>query len=177
MKWHLTDHRSGFPQGLTEVTRFDDGEDPTRISFAVLKMASGESLSIDARHETAWMLMQGRVEATAGNASREFERSSLFDESPSALHVAAGERVCLTAAEDSELTVYGSANRAPFASRFYGPADVPNEHRGKGQVDDACYRYVRTIFDRRNADAAAELVLGEVVTFPGRWSSYPPHHH
>ena len=83
----------------------------------------------------------------------------------------------LTAAEDSELTVYGSANRAPFASRFYGPADVPNEHRGKGQVDDACYRYVRTIFDRRNADAAAELVLGEVVTFPGRWSSYPPHHH
>ena len=121
--------------------------------------------------------MQGRVEATAGNASREFERRSLFDESPSCLHVAAGERVRLTAAEDSELTVYGSANRAAFASRFYGPADVPNEHRGKGQVDDACYRYVRTIFDRRNADAAAELVLGEVVTFPGRWSSYPPHHH
>jgi len=177
MKWHLTDHRSGFPQGLTEVTRFDDREDPTKISFAVLKLASGESVSIDARHETAWMLMQGRVEATAGNASREFERRSLFDESPSFLHVAAGERVRLTAAEDSELTVYGSANRAAFASRFYGPADVPNEHRGKGQVDDACYRYVRTIFDRRNADAAAELVLGEVVTFPGRWSSYPPHHH
>ena len=22
-----------------------------------------------------------------------------------------------------------------------------------------------------------ELVLGEVVTLPGRWSSYPPHHH
>ena len=64
MKWHLTDHRSGFPQGLTEVTRFDDGEDPTRISFAVLKMASGESLSIDAQHETAWMLMKGRIEAT-----------------------------------------------------------------------------------------------------------------
>ena len=38
-------------------------------------MASGESLSIDAQHETAWMLMQGRVEITAGNASREFERA------------------------------------------------------------------------------------------------------
>ena len=56
----------------------------------------------------------------------------MFDESSSALHVAAGERVRITAAEDSELTVYGSANRAPFASRFYGPEDVPNEHRGKG---------------------------------------------
>ena len=36
---------------------------------------------------------------------------------------------------------------------------------------------VRTVFDRRNADPNAELVLGEVVTMPGRWSSYPPHHH
>ena len=35
---------------------------------------------------------------------------------------------------------------------------------------------VRTIFDGRNRPQA-KLVLGEVVTFPGRWSSYPPHHH
>jgi len=35
---------------------------------------------------------------------------------------------------------------------------------------------VRTIFDFRNRPQA-RLVLGEVVTLPGRWSSYPPHHH
>ena len=157
MQCHLTGHRSGFPQGFTQVTRFDDKEDPTRISFGVLRMRGGETVSVDATHECAWILMEGRIEATAGNASRSFERRSLFDESSSALHVAAGERVRISAAEDSELTVYGSANRAPFASRFYGPDDVPNEHRGKGQVDDACYRFVRTIFDRRNADPAAEL--------------------
>ena len=46
-----------------------------------------------------------------------------------------------------------------------------------GQVGGACLRLVRTIFDRTNADPNAELVLGEVITLPGRWSSYPPHHH
>ena len=37
-------------------------------------------------------------------------------------------------------------------------------------------RIVRTIFDDRNAPYA-NLVLGEVIGFPGKWSSYPPHHH
>jgi 5-deoxy-glucuronate isomerase len=36
---------------------------------------------------------------------------------------------------------------------------------------------VRTIFDDRNGPPGARLVVGEVVTSPGRWSSYPPHHH
>src|SRR5690606_22287859 len=46
-----------------------------------------------------------------------------------------------------------------------------------GQVRDRSLRFVRTIFDRRNSPPEVELVLGEVVTFPGGWSSYPPHHH
>ena len=177
MSLHVTEHRQGFALGLTEITRFEDPGEPTGLSFAVLKLAAGESTKIETKHETAWLLMQGSAELTVGNQTRQFERRSLFDESPSCLHVSAGERVEIKAVGDSEFTVYGSANRAHFASRFYGPADVPNEHRGKGQVGDACYRFVRTIFDRRNADPAAELVLGEVVTMPGRWSSYPPHHH
>jgi 5-deoxy-glucuronate isomerase len=37
-------------------------------------------------------------------------------------------------------------------------------------------RIVRTIFDYSNAPWS-NLVLGEVITFPGKWSSYPPHHH
>jgi 5-deoxy-glucuronate isomerase len=177
MSLHVTENRSGFAPGLTEITRFDDPAEPTGLSFGVLRLAAGETHKVETSHETAWILMQGKAELTAGNQARQYARTSLFDESPSALHVAAGERVQIKAGTDCEFTVYGCANKQRFASRFYGPADVPNEHRGKGQVGDACYRFVRTIFDRRNADPAAELVLGEVVTMPGRWSSYPPHHH
>jgi 5-deoxy-glucuronate isomerase len=44
-------------------------------------------------------------------------------------------------------------------------------------VGGACWRWVRTIFDDSISHPNAELVLGEVVNMPGRWSSYPPHHH
>src|SRR4029079_14515958 len=83
--------------------------------------------------------------------------------------------VRLRAEQDTEFTVYRTANTKKFEPKFYDA--VANEHRGKGQVGDACLRFVRTIFDRTNADPNAELVLGEVITMPGRWSSYPPHHH
>jgi 5-deoxy-glucuronate isomerase len=53
---------------------------------------------------------------------------------------------------------------------------LESEHRGKGQLNDTAYRIVRTIFDIRNRPTT-KLVLGEVINFPGRWSSYPPHHH
>ena len=48
MQCHLTGHRSGFPQGFTQITRFDDKDDPTRISFGVLRMRGGETMSVDA---------------------------------------------------------------------------------------------------------------------------------
>ena len=138
MALHVTGNRKGFGKGLTEITRFQDPGEPTGISFGVLKIAAGETTQIETKNETAWLLMEGSAELTAGNQTRSFARHSLFDESPSCLHVASGERVGIKAVSDCEFTVYASANRAQFASRFYGPADVPNEHRGKGQVGDAC---------------------------------------
>ncbi|HET8726415.1 MAG TPA: 5-deoxy-glucuronate isomerase [Alphaproteobacteria bacterium] len=177
MSVHLTEHRAGFGHGLTTITRLDDAVDDTGLALSVLRLKAGEAHEVETGAETAWLLMEGLVEVTVGNRRVRFERRSLFDEAPSCVHVAAGERVRLDCVEDAEFTIYGTANRKPFASRIFGPGDVPNEHRGKGQVGDACYRFVRTIFDRTNSDPNAELVLGEVVTMPGRWSSYPPHHH
>jgi 5-deoxy-glucuronate isomerase len=76
-----------------------------------------------------------------------------------------------------EIALVGAANRTRFTPRLIPPDDVENEHRGKGMLDDTSYRIVRCVFDRRTAPPEARLVLGEVITLPGRWSSYPPHHH
>ena len=103
--------------------------------------------------------------------------TSLFDESASCLHVAKGEEVRFAAEAETEFTVYRTSNDKPFEAMLYFPGDVPNEHRGAGQVGGACLRFVRTIFDGATSDKNCDLVLGEVVTMPGRWSSYPPHHH
>ena len=177
MAIHLTQHRKGFGPGLTEITRHDETVDPTGIGFAVLKLKAGERRVETAKTETAWLLMDGQIAVEVGNHKADLARTSLFDESPSAVHVAAGETARFAAATDVELTVYATANTRRFAPKIFRPQDTANENRGAGQVGDACLRYVRTIFDGNNSDPAAELVLGEVVNFPGRWSSYPPHHH
>jgi 5-deoxy-glucuronate isomerase len=161
--------------GYTAVTHA--AEDLTGISLGILKLQAGASHQVTTQAETAFLLMSGAVRLSAGGKEERFRRQSLFDEGPSCLHVSAGTEIVIAAEEDSELTTYETLNRRQFEPRFYQPAHVPTEHRGKGQVGDTFYRFVRTIFDRSNADPNAELVLGEVITMPGRWSSYPPHHH
>ena len=47
---------------------------------------------------------------------------------------------------------------------------------GKGQWNGTGHRIVSTMFDLDNAPQS-NLVMGEVFNQPGRWSSYPPHHH
>jgi 5-deoxy-glucuronate isomerase len=174
---HLDQFREGFGPGCTWITRFDEADDNTGIALAVHKLGDGERFATKAATETAWLLMDGEVTVEVGGSTYAMNRSSLFDESESCIHVAAGEDVSFACRGNVEFTVYESANRRPFASRVFTPENVPNEHRGAGQVGGACTRFVRTIFDDTNSDPNTELVLGEVVTMPGRWSSYPPHHH
>lgn len=177
MTLHITAHRQGFAPGRTRIVRHEDDEDQMPISLDVLKLAAGEALSMPTEHETAFLLMDGKVQGSANGQAFRFERHSLFDESSSCVHMSAGTKLEIRAEADSEFTVYYVDNRKPFDPQIYQPEDVANEPRGKGQVGDRCLRYVRTIFDGNNSPANAELVLGEVITFQGGWSSYPPHHH
>lgn len=173
---HIRSHRAGFGPGLTEVAEHE------QLSLAVLQLVAGQTYLLEAHTETAALLMSGRLSGSVrSQAEREtrFElaRRSLFDESATCVHVSAGTAVELVAGVATELTLYRCRNHRPFEARVYTPKDVPNEHRGAGQVAGRCLRFVRTIFDRRNAPEEAELVLGEVINLPGGWSSYPPHHH
>jgi len=177
MTLHITDYRNGFEHGRTTITRFDDAEHNALISLDVLKLAAGESLTMTVDFETAWLLMSGDVHGTIGDQEFQFNRTSLFDESSSCLHGSANSQIELSCVSDTEFTVYSCDNKLPFEARVFYPQDVANEPRGKGQVGDRCLRYVRTIFDDTNSDPNTGLVLGEVITFQGGWSSYPPHHH
>jgi 5-deoxy-glucuronate isomerase len=177
MKHLLDGHRAGFADGFTAITRWDDAHDSTGLGVGVLKLRAGETHALRTQVETAWLLMQGRLRVVVTDSECMLARASLFDESASCVHVGAGAELSFAALEDTELTVYECANTQAFAARTFGPADVPNEHRGRGQVRDRSLRFVRTIFDGRNSPPQAQLVLGEVVTLPGGWSSYPPHHH
>ena len=169
--------RAGFSPGFTPITRADDSGFAKGIDFGVLKPAKGEVLSETNPQETVWVLLHGAAELTFGGTRETVARASLFDEPPTALHLGPGTPVTLRAlSDDTEWAVVRVAHTASFAPRLYRPADLSPEYRGAGLVQDACLRNVRLIFDRTTRPES-NLVIGEVVNYPGRWSSYPPHHH
>ncbi|PHZ86536.1 5-deoxy-glucuronate isomerase [Paremcibacter congregatus] len=173
----LDTYRAGFDLGLTHITRFDDSAEVTTIGVAVLKLAPTQTYVLTLENEMALLVMQGKLTADVDGTAYVFERHSLFDEQPSCIHAAKGVRVELRAETEVEFTLYQCENEKTFPTEVYLPDGGKDEHRGKGQVGDTCLRFVRTIFDDNNSHRNAELVLGEVITMPGKWSSYPPHSH
>ncbi|MCA9672070.1 MAG: 5-deoxy-glucuronate isomerase [Myxococcales bacterium] len=169
----------GFGPGYTAITRAGEAEGDTGMDFGILRLREGETFSPSGKSEGALLLLEGRVRFAVGGQQHEAERASIFDDEPIALHYPSASDVTLTALSATcELCVVETApGEAPFEAKLFdADSMLESEHRGKGRLDDASYRIVRTIFDGRNRPQA-KLVLGEVVTFPGRWSSYPPHHH
>ena len=177
MSSHITKHRPGFAAGLTWVTQTDESADNTGIAFGVLKLTAGQRYDCSVVRETALLLMTGCAQVTIDGKTVSVHRDSLFDQAPYCVHLCAGTELAVVSPRDTEFTIYQTDNIEVFDGQIYRPEDVSREQRGKGQVGDTCWREVRTIFDATNSHQAATLVLGEVITLPGRWSSYPPHHH
>lgn len=173
--------RGGFPLGRAPITQARDpvphATFPLGIDFSIHRFAPGESYSETHPDETAWVLLHGELTLSAGAIHHHARRSSLFDEPPTALHLPAQSPVTLRAGgAGAECAVVRTANPVAFAPRLFRPEDLQPEYRGAGLVQNACLRNVRLIFDRTTRPEP-NLVLGEVVNYPGRWSSYPPHHH
>jgi 5-deoxy-glucuronate isomerase len=174
----ITSHREGFPQGFTLIT----AESAAGADFGLHILGEGETLTQTFEKEEAWLLLEGKARIdweTPGfpQSATVVSRGSLFDEAPTTLHAARGTRVKITAMSARlEWAVCRASNAASFEPRLFAPESVSYEYRGQGLVQGACLRNVRQVFDLKSRPSS-KLVLGEVVNFPGRWSSYPPHHH
>lgn len=173
----ITRHREGFSRGLTWVTREGEAGLDTGMDFGVHRMGRGESSSEPTAKETAWILLSGQAEVEVGGNRVAVSRDSLFEEPPTVVHVPVGTHVRLAAAsEEVEWAVVCAENLKAFEPRIFFPQDIQNELRGKGLVQEAALRTVRLAFDLAQRPES-NLVVGEVINYPGRWSSYPPHHH
>lgn len=154
------------------------GDADTGLDFAIYRCRADEEITFsDPERETAVVVVSGAGRMTVGNRMESFERPDWFDYNPTTAHVPAGEFVVAEADAPTDLAVVRTVNARTFEPKIYTAAEVDVEHRGKGQLDDACYRLVKLVFDATIAPENARLVIGEVITFAGRWSSYPPHHH
>lgn len=169
----IDDFRGGFPAGFTPLTREGDPDGDTGVDLGILKLGDapwGEA----SPKESVFLLVDGAATIRWSGGREEVSRRSLFDEAPFVLNVPRDVEVTIEGA--SEWALARTTNERVFPARFYRPADVPPEYRGAGLAQGACLRNVRTVFDNGTREDS-NLVVGEVVNFPGRWSSYPPHTH
>lgn len=164
--------------GYSPITRAGEATADTGLDFGVLRLHPGEAHRVQGGRETAALLMDGEVTFSLGGERLTRRRGSLFDEDPVVLHLDGRAGLEITSTGGCELALLRTENRRGFATRLFEGDGLlqRSEHRGRGLLDETAHRIVRTVFDRRNRPES-NLVLGEVITFPGRWSSYPPHHH
>lgn len=173
----ITRHRGGFPRGLTWVTREGEAELDTGLDFGIHRMVRGERVTDGPAKEMAWVLLSGQAQVELEGSRASVARASLFDEAPTVVHAPTGARVRIEAMSDEvEWAVVCATNPNSFSPRIFLPGDIKAELRGKGLVQEAAVRTVRLAFDANNRPEGA-FVIGEVINYPGRWSSYPPHHH
>ena len=177
MSEYLLRKPDGFSAGYSAITTIDEKIHDTGINFGILKLRGGEEYCISSQLESAYLLLNGKCIFEFDNEKCTHARASVFDEEPVALHLAANNTAKIIALTDCEFAVSAVRNAAQFPTQLFHQANIlESEHRGKDLLNNTAYRIVRTIFDIRNRPHA-KLVLGEVITAPGRWSSYPPHHH
>ncbi len=155
-----------------------EGQGPvdTGMDFALLVLDADQTHTMECEKETAILLMQGRGAVSVGSETRDMQRDSFFHEDPSCVLISPGGAVKIEAADASEWALVQTTSNADFGSKWFRPDQVRSEKRGAGTMQETSTRVVRTIFDYSNTPES-NLVLGEVINYPGKWSSYSPHHH
>ncbi|AOO80707.1 5-deoxy-glucuronate isomerase [Bosea vaviloviae] len=144
------------------------------VGFEVYKLADGQSLSKETGdREACIVLLAGKVAASAGGT--EFGtiggRNSPFEPDPWSLYVPAGTSWSVTAEGGCDVAVCSAPGKPGLKPRVIAPRDVGCLTRGQGTNT----RHVRNILPE--TEPAESLLVVEVITPSGSWSSYPPHKH
>jgi 5-deoxy-glucuronate isomerase len=163
--------------GQNIISRIDDVSSNMLMDIDVYNLTNGDEISISEENkEVAVLILTGEVLLKWDDCEKMIKRNSIFDESPSVLHVCSGSSIKVKALKDSEVLVQCTVNERSFEAKLYTPEDCISDIFGDGVWDGTARRVVRTVFDYNNAPYS-NMVMGEVITYPGKWSSYPPHHH
>jgi 5-deoxy-glucuronate isomerase len=146
----------------------------TYVGFEVHDLPAGATLADKTgEREVCLVLVSGRAEVSAGgsNLGELGERMSPFDGPAWSVYVPAHSTFSLTARTPVEVAVCNAPATGQLPVRIIPPAAVERETRGIGTNT----RYIRNILPE--TAFAESLLVVEVITPGGNWSSYPPHKH
>ena len=156
---------------LLGFTREEAGWD--WMDFRVRRLLGGQDLELTTHaEEMALVLLGGECVLNWGTGpQRAGQRRTVFDGLPYSLYLPAGHKVVIKASSDCEFADCRVPSQAPLEPKLITPSDVVSSLRGGENAS-------RQIVDVISPEFAADrLVVIEVYTPGGNWSSYPPHKH
>jgi len=145
------------------------------ISLRVVRLARGQKHVIaQPGEELALVMLGGRMAVRVGSQAWEIgRRKNVFTGMPHTLYVPVGtERVEIEGLSDTnEVGVCGARASRKFPAAVIEPSAVEVEIRGGGNATRQINHILKPDFQ------ADRLLVVEVYTPSGNWSSYPPHKH
>jgi len=165
-----------FAYGFTPITEQHGKYRELLLDFGILKMKRGDEHNSSGGRERAWLLIKGTVTFKWDGNTKTATRNSCFDEAPYVLHVSKDTEVFIETNSECEICVEQVDNEKSFGAKLYTPNDVRTDIFGAGTLNETSIRSVRTVFDGE-INPLSNMVMGEVINHPGKWSSYPPHDH
>jgi 5-deoxy-glucuronate isomerase len=146
------------------------------VGFGVFHLQAGDEVTEDTlENEVILVLVEGRaVIAGAGQDFGELgDRKSVFERTPPhCVYIPNDAKWSVKATTNCVLAVCAAPGKGGHRAGIIGPAAITQEERGKG----ANTRFVHNIA-MEDKDVADSLLVTEVFTPAGNWSSYPPHRH
>jgi 5-deoxy-glucuronate isomerase len=148
----------------------------THVGFKVCHLAAGQELTGGTPdRETCIVVLSGTARVAVNDVGLGLVggRKSVFeDAAPGAVYVPAGPHLSIVAATRLEVAVCSAPGTQPgLPARVIAPEAMSREVRGQ----ETNTRYVRNILPQ--TEPADSLLVVEVITPGGHWSSYPPHKH
>jgi 5-deoxy-glucuronate isomerase len=143
------------------------------LSFRIERLDEGDQVAgRTGDEEIALVSLGGRLAVESGGRTWELgERATVFDGMPSALYLPRDSEYSLSGIENAEVAVCGARVDERFEPRAVTPGDVEIEVRGSGNATRQINHIIKPEFP------AQRLLVVEVFTPAGNWSSYPPHKH
>jgi len=146
----------------------------TYVGFEVYRLRAGQTVRHPTENREACLVMlSGKASVTGGGMDFGVigGRASPFEPDPWSVYVPARSEWSITAQTDCEVAVCTAPAEGRLPARLIAPQAVGQETRGKGTNT----RHVRNILPE--SEPAESLLVVEVITPSGHWSSYPPHKH
>jgi 5-deoxy-glucuronate isomerase len=148
----------------------------TYVGFELYRLNAGDKISdVTGDREAILVLVEGKAAITA--AGQDFgemgSRMSVFERTPPhCLYVPNDSDWSAEAATECTLAVCTAPGVGGHQAQRLGPEGIETTPRGKG----ANTRYINNIA-MEGRDVADSLLVTEVFTPQGNWSSYPSHRH